>query len=265
MGCDVNYCHPQQSGHTPLMVASQGGNADVVRCLMQHKADVNKTADPLSATSTDPDSELGDSEGWTCLHFAAWHGQTDVCKLLVGGEPSVPLRPRAASNSQLDANGTSPNRPVFEFLSLKDAAGRTASDLASFCGYRALGKLLRSTQQLYAQALRDEQNEEGSNAAAPPLATATNVTNSASSDTNSSAQTIGAGQNNNSLLATLARERRARRRGSETNATATTASTTTAPPPPIATSTGRRRPRQSQYRRADSDSTSTTSENTRWR
>ena len=251
------------------MVASQGGNSDVVKCLMQHKADVSKTADPLSAHNADPDSELGDSEGWTCLHFAAWHGQTDACKLLVGGEPSIPLRPRNASNLQLDGHGTSPNRAVLEFLLLKDAAGRTASDLATFCGYRALGKLLRSTQQLYAQAVRDEQNEE-SNSATPSLATATNVTNAANSDTNSSGQTIGAGQTNNSLLATLARERRARRRGSETTTTttgtaapSTAASTTTAPPPPIATNTSRRRPRQSQYRRADSDPAAT-NEDARW-
>ena len=214
MGCDINHCAPAQAAHTPLMVASEGGHANVVKCLMRHKADVTKVSIALSVYGGGADSQHGDSEGWTCLHFAAWHGQIDVCKLLVGGEPSLPLRPHHASTSRSAGRTTNAYYSILKLLILKDAAGRTASDLATFCGFRSLGKLLRSTQQLYAEADLRENSREPS-AAVPAMASAAASATSAT-DTDTNAPAAAATEGQNSLLASLARERRARRReGSE--------------------------------------------------
>ncbi|BFI16990.1 hypothetical protein MPTK1_6g02170 [Marchantia polymorpha subsp. ruderalis] len=66
-------CPPDDSGKTALMLASQSGQHDVVKLLLEHKASVMMTSE----------------EGWNCLHYAARSGHFEVSKLILEACPEI--------------------------------------------------------------------------------------------------------------------------------------------------------------------------------
>jgi len=67
-------------GDSPLMFAALGGNVEIARLLVDRGAEINHS-------------------GWTALHYCAWAGKTDVCKFLLD---------KGANIDAESENGTTP-------------------------------------------------------------------------------------------------------------------------------------------------------------
>eukprot|EP00975_Prorocentrum_lima_P008160 1744352-Prorocentrum_lima.AAC.1 len=65
MGADAE--HQAKRGFTPLMLASKQNKPQIVRTLIHHGVDVDRTKD----------------DGYTALHLAACNGHSDVAALLL--------------------------------------------------------------------------------------------------------------------------------------------------------------------------------------
>jgi ankyrin repeat protein len=114
-GADVNTSSPvvggPDDGHTPLLVASREGNAEIVRCLLAsganaripdffmratpgHKAAYMGHAEVLSSL-LDDGLELnaqGPYNGYTALHDAVWHGHSAAVTVLLDSGARSDLR-----------------------------------------------------------------------------------------------------------------------------------------------------------------------------
>ncbi len=134
-GGDVNALSP--SGFTPLMVASQNGDAAIVRLLLAagasarivdplmkatpgHKAGYRGHADVARVLLEESDLEVdaqGPYNGYTALHDAVWHGHAEAALAFVEG------------GARLDVEGLD---------------GRTPLDMAVEYGYGEIAAMLRS-------------------------------------------------------------------------------------------------------------------------
>jgi cytohesin len=81
-GADVNFIH-KDSGATPLHIAVPNGHNEVVKTLIQSKADINKA----------------EINGWTPLHIAAENGHNEVVKTLIQSNADI---------NQANINGWTP-------------------------------------------------------------------------------------------------------------------------------------------------------------
>ena len=73
---DADMALTNAAGNTPLMVACENGNVDVVRCLLQRSATTGNCHHPAPL-------HWGNSDGKTCLHMAALSGQVELVDLLL--------------------------------------------------------------------------------------------------------------------------------------------------------------------------------------
>ena len=98
----IKHCWFMQDGWTPLITASFRGHVDIVRMLIQAKAEVN----PQERVCLPPPDNTLDNhhthffyistltvflsqDGWTALHMAAQEGKSDVARLLTEAKAHV--------------------------------------------------------------------------------------------------------------------------------------------------------------------------------
>jgi ankyrin repeat protein len=99
---------PEQQGVTPLIYAASAGDMEMLRALVDHKADLN----------------FPKADGLTPLMVAAFSGQAQAVKLLVEGGADInvthSLNPSKKFNA-LDLAAAKGHRQVVEYLSLQGA------------------------------------------------------------------------------------------------------------------------------------------------
>ena len=78
------------------MIASRGGHVDIVRLLIEAKAQVNIQKEVWSQENTHHNTVLGEltvcfypQDGSTALHIAAYEGKVDVVRILIETKAQV--------------------------------------------------------------------------------------------------------------------------------------------------------------------------------
>ncbi|PTQ41189.1 LOW QUALITY PROTEIN: hypothetical protein MARPO_0035s0001 [Marchantia polymorpha] len=86
-------CPPDDSGKTALMLASQSGQHDVVKLLLEHKASVMMTSEEgwncLHYAARSGHFEVSNDYGWNCFHYGARNGHFEVSKLILEACPEI--------------------------------------------------------------------------------------------------------------------------------------------------------------------------------
>ena len=67
LGANVNWQDEENYNYTPLHYAARFGKVEIVRMLIDAKANLN----------------VQDEEGWTPLHVAAWNGEVKIARMLI--------------------------------------------------------------------------------------------------------------------------------------------------------------------------------------
>jgi len=122
-GADVNY--GDACGETALMSACRGGKLEIVKFLIDSKADVNK--------------HFPDKTGWTALMHAAHYGFPDLVSYLVSVGADVSIR----------------NKKGEDVYAIVPCMNASASDIAG-----AVDSALDELQQMQSQAVQPEDDDE---------------------------------------------------------------------------------------------------------
>ena len=108
MKADVNV--RDTDGFTPLYIAAQNGHTEVVKLLLDHKADVNASRH---------------TDGATPLYIAAWNGHTEVVKLLLDHKADLNASRHTDGSTPLYIAATNGHTEVVKLLINKDADADT--------------------------------------------------------------------------------------------------------------------------------------------
>ncbi|XP_065659311.1 26S proteasome non-ATPase regulatory subunit 10 isoform X3 [Hydra vulgaris] len=119
--CNVPIDQPDDSGWTPLIIASSAGRDLIVKELLRNSADPNKQ------TST----------GCTALHYAASKNRYEIAQLLITSEADVNIQDRNTSASPLHRAASLGNIKIVNLLldhnckiDIQDSQGNTPLHLA---------------------------------------------------------------------------------------------------------------------------------------
>ena len=125
-----------QSGNSPLQIAVQNGHIDIVRLLLDYKADVNHQHEPG-----------GD---YTALHIAASHGRDDIVELLLDHKADIGATILGGGMTPLHIAARDGHREVVKLLlakkakvNLQDKRGNSPLDWAAHNGHMNVAELLR--------------------------------------------------------------------------------------------------------------------------
>jgi len=119
--CNAPIDEPDDSGWTPLIIASSAGRDNIVRLLLQQNADPNNRT----------------SIGQTALHYAASRNRYKIAELLVAAEAALNVQDNSTQATPLHRAASKGNLKIVKLLlehhcdvSVKDSEGNTPLHLA---------------------------------------------------------------------------------------------------------------------------------------
>jgi uncharacterized protein len=147
-GAEVDTVYPIvntfQDGHTPLLVAARDGHTEIVDGLLKagakvrvqdwvfkgspiHKATYNGKADIVALFLAHPDTDInaqGPINGYTPLHDALWHGNTECARMLIDAGARLDLRGHDGKRPlDIALDVYQPDDPIIEEIRSRMAEG----------------------------------------------------------------------------------------------------------------------------------------------